>query len=250
VHIPVSHLFMRFTPHTPHACIHTHANTHTLAHTTTKPDQSAMTIAKSPGKSLFMTMIMLWMSGSTLQLFSIMIMAMSFWTPLKGLFAMKQGTFLFACASVYVRRLGVVLLCVFVFVAVNDDLMCYNMYWRTNVPLVNGIQYKHKHSRSSKIRKWIYLSPSWCTWLFTRLVCAWLYLKHKFSDYFQHLHHICLQLSVYERCAFCTNNNYLLALLWFVWFVFELCVINVIMCSCSQSYLVQAVEFSAGRVIF
>lgn len=44
--------------------------------------KSAMSMATAPGKQLFMTMFMLWMSGNTLQIFSIMMLSIAMWTPL------------------------------------------------------------------------------------------------------------------------------------------------------------------------
>jgi ER membrane protein complex subunit 4 len=51
---------------------------------------SAMAVATSPGKNLFMHGLMLWMSGSTLQIFSIMMLGMAFWTPIKAI--LSTGT--------------------------------------------------------------------------------------------------------------------------------------------------------------
>lgn len=53
--------------------------------------QSAMNIATSPGKQLFMTGFMLWMSGSSLQIFSIMMLSMAFWQPLQKLFNVRNA---------------------------------------------------------------------------------------------------------------------------------------------------------------
>lgn len=43
---------------------------------------AAMAIAQAPGKNLFMTAFMLWMSGNSLQIFSIMMLGMAMWTPI------------------------------------------------------------------------------------------------------------------------------------------------------------------------
>lgn len=44
--------------------------------------KSAMAQATAPGKQLLMTAFMLWMSGNSLQIFSIMMLGMAMWTPL------------------------------------------------------------------------------------------------------------------------------------------------------------------------
>jgi hypothetical protein len=44
-----------------------------------------MSHAIAPGKSMFMTAFMLWMSGNDLAIFSIMMLGMAFSTPVKGL---------------------------------------------------------------------------------------------------------------------------------------------------------------------
>lgn len=51
----------------------------------------AMDIAWAPGKSLFMTGFMMYMSGSTVHIFSIMITAMALFNPIKALFAINNG---------------------------------------------------------------------------------------------------------------------------------------------------------------
>jgi hypothetical protein len=50
-----------------------------------------MALATAPGKQLFMTMFMLWMSGSSLQIFSIMMLGMAFWQPLQKIFSVQTG---------------------------------------------------------------------------------------------------------------------------------------------------------------
>lgn len=52
--------------------------------------RQAMTIAMSPGKNLFTTALMLWMSGSSIQIFSIMMTGMALWQPLKALATMNE----------------------------------------------------------------------------------------------------------------------------------------------------------------
>jgi len=61
---------------------------------------SAMSIAQAPGKQLFMTAFMLWMSGNSLQIFSIMMLGMALWTPLGELFNVNQRFARFADANV------------------------------------------------------------------------------------------------------------------------------------------------------
>lgn len=51
--------------------------------------KSAMAMAQAPGKQLFMTAFMLWMSGNSLQIFSIMMLGMALWTPLSELFSVQ-----------------------------------------------------------------------------------------------------------------------------------------------------------------
>lgn len=41
-----------------------------------------MALAQAPGKQLLMTCFMLWMSGNSLQIFSIMMLSMALWTPI------------------------------------------------------------------------------------------------------------------------------------------------------------------------
>jgi hypothetical protein len=43
--------------------------------------QSAMAVAKQPGSQLLMTGLMLWMTGNSLQIFSMMTLGMAFWQP-------------------------------------------------------------------------------------------------------------------------------------------------------------------------
>lgn len=52
--------------------------------------KSAMGVATAPGKQLMMTCFMLWMSGNTLQIFSIMMLCMSFWNPLSAIFSVNS----------------------------------------------------------------------------------------------------------------------------------------------------------------
>ncbi|GAB5359650.1 hypothetical protein AAMO2058_000561500 [Amorphochlora amoebiformis] len=47
--------------------------------------QSAMATARSPGKQILMTGFMMFMTGNTLQIFSIMMLGMAMWTPVSGL---------------------------------------------------------------------------------------------------------------------------------------------------------------------
>eukprot|EP00457_Paulinella_chromatophora_P015885 gb/GEZN01016579.1/.p1 GENE.gb/GEZN01016579.1/~~gb/GEZN01016579.1/.p1 ORF type:complete len:223 (-),score=37.50 gb/GEZN01016579.1/:107-775(-) len=50
----------------------------------------AMATARAPVQQLFMTCMMLWMSGSTLQIFSIMMLSMAIWTPVQALFNVNK----------------------------------------------------------------------------------------------------------------------------------------------------------------
>jgi hypothetical protein len=52
--------------------------------------KSAMALATAPGKQLFMTAFMLYMSGNSLQIFSIMMLGMAFWQPLQKMFNVSQ----------------------------------------------------------------------------------------------------------------------------------------------------------------
>lgn len=58
--------------------------------------QKAWELAYSPGKSIFMTAFMMWMSGSSVNIFSIMITIYSFWNPFKAILQVNNGTF---CSS-------------------------------------------------------------------------------------------------------------------------------------------------------
>ena len=50
----------------------------------------AMNLAIAPGKALFQTAFMLWMSGSSIQIFSIYTLFNALSTPVKGIFATEQ----------------------------------------------------------------------------------------------------------------------------------------------------------------
>eukprot|EP01035_Chromulina_nebulosa_P019528 gene19528-25425_t len=56
----------------------------------TMKQRQVMSIATSPGKSLFTTAFMLWMSGSSIQIFSIMTTGMALVNPIKALFSIKS----------------------------------------------------------------------------------------------------------------------------------------------------------------
>ena len=58
-------------------------STSNLAKTADLVYQSAMNTALAPGKQLLMTAFMLWMSGNTLQIFSIMMLGMALYQPLQ-----------------------------------------------------------------------------------------------------------------------------------------------------------------------
>jgi len=62
--------------------------------------ESAMALAQAPGKALLMNAFMLWMSGSTLQIFSIMMVAMSLWRPFSALFSVNQQFARYAASNV------------------------------------------------------------------------------------------------------------------------------------------------------
>ena len=61
-------------------------STQTLQKTADLVYQSAMNTALAPGKQLLMTGFMLWMSGNTLQIFSIMMLGMALYQPLTRMF--------------------------------------------------------------------------------------------------------------------------------------------------------------------
>jgi hypothetical protein len=50
-----------------------------------------MAIAYGPGKALLSTAFMLWMSGSSVQIFSIMMTGMALVTPIKGLLSLGEA---------------------------------------------------------------------------------------------------------------------------------------------------------------
>lgn len=50
-----------------------------------KIKQSAMATARSPFQKIIMTGIMMFMTGNTLQIFSIMMLGMALWTPISGI---------------------------------------------------------------------------------------------------------------------------------------------------------------------
>lgn len=53
--------------------------------------KKAWDMAKSPAKSIFFTMLMLWMSGSSINIFSIMMVGMALWTPLRSMFTFSSA---------------------------------------------------------------------------------------------------------------------------------------------------------------
>lgn len=67
--------------------------------TNEKVYQSAMTTAQAPGGQLFMTAFMMWMSGSTLQIFSIFFLSMAFMTPLRAIMNANQGEEVFSMCA-------------------------------------------------------------------------------------------------------------------------------------------------------
>jgi len=52
--------------------------------------KSAMNIATAPGKQLFMTAFMLWMAGSGLHIFSLIMVAVSLWQPIQKLLSVNE----------------------------------------------------------------------------------------------------------------------------------------------------------------
>merc|ERR1719162_2309442 len=50
----------------------------------------AMEIAYAPGKNLFMTGFMLWMSGAGVHIFSIMMTAMAMFQPIRGIMSVNM----------------------------------------------------------------------------------------------------------------------------------------------------------------
>jgi ER membrane protein complex subunit 4 len=52
--------------------------------------RNTMAIAYSPGKSLLTTAFMLWMSGTTIQIFSMMTTGMALINPIKAIMSMDQ----------------------------------------------------------------------------------------------------------------------------------------------------------------
>ena len=63
---------------------------------------SAMNTATAPGKQLLMTAFMLWMSGNSLQIFSIMMLGMAFWQPLQRLMSVQAEFARYASSNVNV----------------------------------------------------------------------------------------------------------------------------------------------------
>lgn len=57
----------------------------------TKREKAAMTLAMSPGKSIFMTAFMLWMSGRQLNIFTISTTSMALLNPVKSLLSTNQA---------------------------------------------------------------------------------------------------------------------------------------------------------------
>ena len=65
-------------------------NSSNAAKTETLKQKRAMQIATAPGKNLFMTAFMMYMSGSGVQIFSIMITGMALFTPIKAMFSINS----------------------------------------------------------------------------------------------------------------------------------------------------------------
>jgi hypothetical protein len=60
---------------------------------------SAMAVATAPGKQLLMTAFMLWMSGNSLQIFSIMMLFMALSQPLQKIFTVGKGKYIYNSIS-------------------------------------------------------------------------------------------------------------------------------------------------------
>lgn len=61
---------------------------------------SAMAVATAPGKQLLMNCFMMWMSGSSLQIFSIMMICMGLWGPLQKIANINQEFARYAASKV------------------------------------------------------------------------------------------------------------------------------------------------------
>ena len=59
-----------------------------------------MSIAKAPGQQLLMTAFMLWMSGNSLQIFSIMMLSMALWKPISEMLNVQTRFARFADSGV------------------------------------------------------------------------------------------------------------------------------------------------------
>ena len=90
-----------------------------------------MAVAYAPGKQLFMTAFMLWMSGSSLNIFSIMMTGMALWSPIRSLFSIASsfGNFEELSADKVLRAKAI-------FVALNGIGLAMGFYKLGNMGLL------------------------------------------------------------------------------------------------------------------
>ena len=82
---PSGYLAGDFTDSSSSSSTSSPSSSTSLAKTAELVYASAQNTALAPGKQLLMTAFMLWMSGNSLQIFSIMMLGMAFWQPLQRL---------------------------------------------------------------------------------------------------------------------------------------------------------------------
>ena len=54
-------------------------------------EKQAWAVAQSPGKQIFMTGLMMWMSGNTLSIITLMMIVMGMWRPITALFSVQNA---------------------------------------------------------------------------------------------------------------------------------------------------------------
>ena len=92
--------------------------------------KKAWDTAKSPARSIFFTLLMLWMSGSSINIFSIMMVGMALWTPLKSILTFNSA---FAPFETDKESL---LLPKLVFLSLNSVIMLFGLYKFSNMGLI------------------------------------------------------------------------------------------------------------------
>ena len=99
-----------------------------------------MKTAQAPGKSLFMTAFMMYLCGNTIQIFSIMIVGMALYTPIKALFSIgaRKSTHIYIIHTVYLQytRYHNIIIWIFGILRYNDERKIGKLHAIRNEPMV------------------------------------------------------------------------------------------------------------------